>query len=162
MPRPFFFPKKTFWLVVICIPSLVAMGCRDPEAVETSPSKAHLGGSDGLQPNLNIDLGVIFVDDTVYHCFPFEQLRIDDSASVELLVSSCDCVRPSLVRYLDGAGESKFAIRLDFGVANTEYDLSRSHSLSVSTSIGFANGSQRSFVVNFVHSPSVSRSGGVQ
>lgn len=50
-----------------------------------------------------IDAGVIFCDRSSYLCIPLSRFGPSSSQDIESLVSSCECVKPSLVRYSDSS-----------------------------------------------------------
>ena len=48
---------------------------------------------------MEIDAGVIFSDRASYLCLPLSRFGMSSSDDIETIVSSCEYVKPSLVRY---------------------------------------------------------------
>ena len=61
-----------------------------------------------------INVGVLFSGEPSYMCIPMDQLGFDDAAAPIDLLSSCECVKPSIVTFVDRTGSSKWAVRIDF------------------------------------------------
>jgi len=63
---------------------------------------------------VQIDAGVIFADQASYLCFPLDQFGIASAGLVDHIESSCQCVRPRLVRYVGPSGQTIDGLRIDF------------------------------------------------
>jgi len=61
-----------------------------------------------------IDAGIVFADRDSYLCLPFEKVGLPSDASVASIKSSCDCLTPSLIEYVDANGHFAKAIFLKF------------------------------------------------
>lgn len=61
-----------------------------------------------------IDAGVIFRDRSSYLCVPLSRFGISSSENIELIVSSCECVKPSLVTYADITGTMAVGALFEF------------------------------------------------
>ncbi|HAC92291.1 MAG TPA: hypothetical protein DCF63_16930 [Planctomycetaceae bacterium] len=115
--------------LTLCTLMLASFGCSDPlrsthhrqsmrlaEKVEAESSfnidkPSLIRQSNG---NLSLDAGVVFADELSYLCVPLSRIGGLATADILSMESSCDCVRPSLVRYLDSTGEEVGGLRLDF------------------------------------------------
>jgi hypothetical protein len=102
-----------------------------------------------------IDAGIVFADESSYLCFPLSSLGIYQADSIEGMHSSCECIRPRLVRYLDHSREIVDAMRLDFVAdgAMTSNDDRQSYwpsLLSVELRLELASGNERTIRVNFL------------
>lgn len=62
----------------------------------------------------SMDAGVVFIREASYRCIPLAEFGIETADQVESVDSSCECVRPRLVSYLDDTQVSRDAVRLDF------------------------------------------------
>jgi hypothetical protein len=97
--------------------------------------------------------GVIFASEPSYLCVPLSRLGIDSADRIERIDSSCDCVRPRLVHFLDQNGQKARALRLDF-VPNSnppsDHKPSETFALQVELGLVIAN-SEVKLVVDFLH-----------
>jgi hypothetical protein len=121
-------------------------------------SSAVLAASSQLRSNqegIVLDSGVVFANEACYVCFPLSRLGISQASRVRRIISSCECVRPSLVRYHDHLRQEMDALRLDFvpegkGTANSGHVPYQSSLLSVEVRLELASGDERKVTVNFL------------
>ena len=71
---------------------------------------------------LLIDAGVVFADESSYHCVPLSRLGVTDFEEVVSLDSSCECTQFSIVRFDETAGGAARGLRISFipGATNTK------------------------------------------
>jgi hypothetical protein len=98
-----------------------------------------------------IDGGILLPSQQSYICFPLSKFGIDRAISVKRIDSSCSCVEPSFVRYLDERGEWNDALLLKF-TEESKTNASKEHSsattrLSVALTMTLA-GSQKVIAVD--------------
>jgi len=70
--------------------------------------------SSQAQKAVRIDAGIIFADRDGHVCPPFERLGLATGDDVTSLRSSCECVRPQLVKYVATNGDLLTAVMLQF------------------------------------------------
>ncbi len=70
--------------------------------------------SDSGKSSIVFDAGILFENEASYVCIPLEKLSIDSAQEIVSIESSCECVRPSVVRYHDRPSQEGVALRLDF------------------------------------------------
>lgn len=98
-----------FAMVLLAFASVVIPGgCRESKA-KPLPSESRV--SDTVS---EIDVGVVFCDRASCLCLPLSRFGVSDRLDVKTISSSCDCVRPSLVRYRSSSTESADGVWLDF------------------------------------------------
>jgi hypothetical protein len=98
------------------------------------------------------DAGMFFIDEPSYLCIPFERLGISEDRVVVSVTSSCDCIKPSVVKYRNGEQGSKSAIRLSLiAIDDAVNKHSRPVSLGVNVIVRYDDDQQQVFVVNFQH-----------
>jgi hypothetical protein len=82
-------------------------GCDGVASGTTAPS-LH------VPPSPVQDAGVVFADRENYLCVPITRLAIDPHDADISAKSSCECMRPSIVRYLTQRDEVADALRVDY------------------------------------------------
>jgi hypothetical protein len=98
------------------------------------------------------DAGMFFIDEPSFLCIPFERLGISEDRVVVSVTSSCDCIKPSVVKYRNGEQGSKSAIRLSLlAINDAVHKHSRPVSLGVNVVVRYDDDQQQVFVVNFQH-----------
>jgi hypothetical protein len=106
-----------------------------------------------------VQAGVILADRAGYLCLPFERLGFDEDAEIVSLQSSCECVQPSLVGYLDVDGLERPAMLLLFvpepGASEGDRAGAGAARLGVSIEATLASGQTRSFRVDLLHTMAV-------
>ena len=132
---------------------LAAEGCSSPvgfSADATIPAASPLSYV-GSSSN-RYDAGVLFANEESYLCLPLEKLGIDPAQEIVSVKSSCECVRPSVVRYLQRRSQEGVALRLDF-VEDTQghADETSPSSLAVEIKFQFASGTEHSVTIQFLH-----------
>ena len=103
---------------------------------------------------LEIDAGVIFSDRSSYLCIPPSRFGLSCSDDIETIVSSCECVKPSLVRYSDSLTTTADGVLFEFipdGVYR-ETTPQPIH-LAVEVKLTMVGGLTRTVTVNFLHAP---------
>ncbi len=146
---------------LVVLVSVMALGCGEsfPSSQHTASSffddltRPIQGATDGVV--LSIDAGVIEASQPNYSCLPLRTLGISRASCVKSVDSSCECVRPSLVRYTDESGTWEDALRLDFisDVMSTLPEQPTPISSRLSVIIKLKLGDSRTTVVrvNYVH-----------
>lgn len=133
-------------LTILAVMIATTMGCR--ELKQLDPPSSPSGGAVLTQ----LDAGIIFGDEPSYLCFSIDRFGLRSAAQIRDVVSSCECVRPSIVEYRNAASERASAIRFDFlsedGVADTSVS-----SLAVNISLALTSGETRQFTLQFLHTP---------
>jgi len=74
---------------------------------------------------------------------------MDDSVGIAEILSSCECVRPKVVRYLRRKKEKAVAVRLDFVNDSKANHYVDSVLLGVEIKVLLENGAQKMFTVEF-------------
>ncbi len=107
--------------------------------------------SDSQKSSFAFDAGIVFANEASYVCIPLEKFRINPAQEIVLIKSSCECVRPSVVRYLLQQKEEGVALRLDF-VDDTKGQVEINPiSLAVEIKFQFASGTEQSTTIQFLH-----------
>ncbi len=95
--------------IAVCIVGMMfTSGCGVSNA---TPS---VGQTDAVPATLEIDAGVILTDRASYLCVPLSRFGLSSSQYIESISSSCECVKPSLVRYADSSTTSAEGVLLEF------------------------------------------------
>ena len=132
---------------------LAAGGCGSPLGLFADATHDSAGSlTDSRKLSTAFDAGVVFVNEASYLCIPLQKLGIDPSQEILSVKSSCDCVRPSVVRFLQRRSQKGFALRLDF-VEETkgQKDETSPSSLAVEIKFQFASGTEQSVTIQFLH-----------
>jgi hypothetical protein len=104
------------------------------------------------ETELTFDAGMFFIDEPSYVCIPFERLGISEDRNVVAVVSSCECIVPTIVRYQSGAQKSKSAVRFDLKAeSKTESKGPMLASLGVKMTIKFDSTEDLEFIFVFQH-----------
>ena len=98
-------PMAVF-LAIACVS--FSSGC---EASSATPST---GTTSVDAATFEIDAGVIFSDRECYLVLPLSRFGLSSSEGVESVVSSCECVNPSLVWYSDSSTTTAKGVLLEF------------------------------------------------
>ena len=88
--------------------SLVSSGCG------TSNATPSVGKTDVVPVEFEIDAGVIFSDRASYLCLPLTRFGISSSDDIVSIDASCECVKPSLVRYPDSSTTTADGVLFEF------------------------------------------------
>ena len=111
-----------------------------------------VGKSEVTPANLEIDAGVIFSDRASYLCLPLSRFGLSSSDDIETIVSSCECVKPSLVRYSDSSTTTVDGVLFEFipdeAFPDTAAEPMR---LGVVTTFTLVGGDIETVTVNFLH-----------
>ena len=132
---------------------LNAGGCGSPlvlfadTTIPTASQVSHARSSSN-----RYDAGVLFANEASYLCIPLEKLGINPAQEILSVKSSCECVRPSVVRFLQRRSQEGVALRLDF-VEDTQghADETSPSSLAVEIKLQFASGTEQSVSIQFLH-----------
>ncbi len=132
---------------------LAASGCGSPlhgifadATLPAASQLSHVGSSSN-----RYDAGVLFANEASYVCLPLEKFGIDPAQEIVSVKSSCECVRPSVVRYLQLQSQEGFALRLDFIGDSKGQDEMSPISLAVEIQFEFADGAKQSASIQFLH-----------
>jgi len=99
----------------------------------------------------NFDAGVLFANEASYLCIPLERLGIGSAQEILSIKSSCECVRPSAVRYVRQISQDGVALRLDFVKDSQAQDNMDPVSLAVTIKLQLASGIEQSVTIQFLH-----------
>lgn len=150
-----------FLVAYVLINALVAIGC-DDGSFGKDGRQVEVGWSDRVEVNwdtsrlevvdqFSLDLGVVLPSHQNDVCFPLSKFGIDRTNSVRRVDSSCSCVEPTVVRYVDERGEWNEALRLSFkeepGISSEKDHTSVINRLSVAITLTLA-GSQKVVAVD--------------
>jgi len=130
----------------------VGLGCGNP--LEWSLDSPHADANpkeESRKSSSVLDVGVLFANESSYLCFPLEKLGIEVGKEIVSITSSCECVRPSVVRYLQRTGADGVAIRLDFIEDSKTRDKVDPISLAVVITVKFASRAEQSVTMQFLH-----------
>jgi len=109
---------------------------------------------------MEIDAGVIFSDRASYLCLPLSRFGRSSSDDIETIVSSCECVKPSLVRYSDSSTTTVDGVLFEFipdeAFPDTAAEPMR---LGVVTTFTLVGGDIETVTVNFLHTTATVDSG---
>ena len=79
----------------------------------------NIDDNNDASPSHRVDAGIVFADQASYLCFPLDRFNIASAKLVQNIESSCDCVVPSLVRYIGASGQMTDGLRIDFAREST-------------------------------------------
>ncbi len=103
---------------------------------------------------LEIDAGVIFSDRASYLCIPLSRFGLSGSEKIATIVSSCECVKPSLVRYSDSLTTTADGVLFEFDSEEASSDETpRPIQLGVIVTLTTHRGETRTVTVNIISSP---------
>jgi hypothetical protein len=126
-------------------------GCGRPVAGTSSEA----GGVVQQVPSA-VDAGVVFIDRESYLCLPLERVGLSPDAHVTSIKASCDCVEPSLVKYVAPGGEVEKGLMLRFtvepaGDSSSDRGTQAAMSLGVLIDFQLNDGATHRFTVNLLH-----------
>ena len=130
-----------------------ANGCSGPVGLSADANHIPVSSlSDSRKASTVFDAGVLFANEASYLCIPLEKLRINPAQEILSVKSSCECVRPSVVRFLQRRSQEGVALRLDF-VEDTkgQEDETSPSSLAGEIKFEFASGTEQSVTIQFLH-----------
>ena len=67
-----------------------------------------------IEKPANIDLGIVFSNESNYTCIPLERFGLERPDDVLSVTSTCDCIRPQLVEYLSTEKSHAWAVLLEY------------------------------------------------
>jgi hypothetical protein len=161
--------SKRVWSVCLVVICLATAGCGESSLAtisnsnktSTSDSKVstpeHVSRTGAI--SRTIDAGIVLADKAGYFCLPIEPVGLPPDAEIVSLKSSCECVQPSLVRYLADRQRMGQAILLEYlsEMPHTGVDREDSASevrpanLGVIIQVGLADGKIHDFTVILLH-----------
>ncbi|MCA9172319.1 MAG: hypothetical protein KDB23_31860, partial [Planctomycetales bacterium] len=105
-----------------------------------------------------VDAGVVFAGCPCYFCLPLSRLGLTSSDEIESINSSCECIKPSLVRYAATPTAIVDGLRLEFVAEDLSEDptLEPMH-LAVVVTLKLIGGKSKSVTVNFLCAPILSQ-----
>ena len=130
--------------------AVVALGCDAGSLAATGVSPVM-----ALQEKpAAIDVGVILSDRAGYFCLPIERLGIEADETLISVESSCECIQPSLVKFVGSDGSHQPAILLEYvdesaGSGNASNP--QSMNLGVIITVELASGKANDFTVTLLH-----------
>lgn len=94
-------------------PCLLGFGC---ERIEGRSSEIGLNASPNKespsQDKMMVDIGILFADREQILCLPLAKLGITRAAQVRSIVSSCDCIVPTVRDYAEPDGQMAVALEI--------------------------------------------------
>lgn len=143
--------SRSFWSAAVGL-IVVSEGCNSPAALSVDASVSTASQfSQSRRTAKKFDAGVVFANEASYLCIPLEKLGIDSAQEILSIKSSCECVRPSAVRYVRQISQDGVALRLDFVKDSQTQDNSDPVSLAVSIKLQLASGIEHSVTIQFLH-----------
>ena len=121
----------------------------DPLPVPESSKRHNQVQSDG---DLSLDVGIVDATLSSYICIPLARTGVDFASGIATLTSSCECVKPSLVKYINENKKWEDALRLHFVPDETVHSSSR---LSVVVKMTSIDSRVNAVRVNFIHAAQV-------
>jgi len=123
-------------------------------SLESARDVADPGGK--KVPSSQIDGGVIFADEASYLCFPLDRFGVASAELFDHLESSCQCVRPSLVRYVGPSGQTIDGLRFDFvHDAAVRESVTNPSSLAVEVRLSLTDSDVRVITVQFLQTKAI-------
>jgi hypothetical protein len=103
-----------------------------------------------------VDAGVVFIDRESYLCLPLERVGLPPDTHVTSIKASCDCVEPSLVKYVAPGGAVEKGLMLRFtaepaGDSSSDRSSQAAMSLGVLVDLQLNDGTTHRFTVNLLH-----------
>ena len=148
---------KLTWAMLFCciVVGLIfaAEGCSSPVGFSADATHDSAGSlTDSRKLSTAFDAGDLFANEASYLCIPLQKLGIDPSQEIVSIKSSCECVRPSVIRFLQRRSQERVTFRLDF-VEDTQghADETSPSSLGVEIKLQFASRTEHSVTVQFLH-----------
>jgi hypothetical protein len=136
---------RTAFLIALLV--VVASGCEAKKAPSYPAAK-----SSTVKPEINeIDVGIIFSNESSYLCFALEDLGIAHAEEIRAVRSSCDCVEPELVKYKKTDDIQGFALRLSFIAEANPEPIQRSVQLAVKVEFEFDDNRKQELDVKVLH-----------
>ena len=129
---------------------LISSGC------EVSTAKPSVAKTDLDPAHVQIDAGVVFSDRASYLCFPLSRFGISRAENIEAVDSSCDCLKPSIVRYPNTSATVADGLLFEFPIDyHTPNEASQPMHLGVEVNLRLVTGNTLTVTVNFLHAPFV-------
>jgi len=101
-----------------------------------------------------IDAGVVLSGQITSYCLPLSRIGIASSREIESLDSSCECVKPTLVRYSDTRATVADGLLLEFVAEdNASESEPGPMPLAVDVKLMLYSNESRTFTLNFLHAP---------
>lgn len=152
---------KLNWRLLFCC-ILVGLiftgeGCSSPVDFSADATKNSEGSlTESRKLSTVFDAGVLFVHESSYVCLPLQKLGIDRSQAIVSIKSTCECVRPSIVRFLERRSQEGVALRLDFveDIRGHAHEIDP-RSLAVEIKLQFASGTDQTVTIQFLHTMQV-------
>ena len=152
-------PGRCFSVAVVVGLIFAANGCSGPVGLSADANHIPVSSlSDSRKASTVFDAGVLFANEASYLCIPLEKLGIDPSQEIVSLKSSCECVRPSVIRYFKRQSQEGVALRLDFGDDSNGKDETSPTPLSVEIQFEFAVGAKQSVTIQLLHTTQIGKS----
>ncbi len=112
-------------------------------------------GASHNSASASINAGVVIADREGYLCLPLQRVGLEAEATIVSLSSSCECIRPCLVKYKVPGNSTQQGIVLEFVAEPTEGDASTTENsaadLSVIIETTLADGVKHCFTVDLLH-----------
>ena len=110
------------------------------------------GGKPDIAAALEIDAGVILSDRASYLSLPLSRFGLSSPQSIESISSSCECLKPSLVRYADSSATTADGVLLEF-IPDKPFDdtTPQPTGLGVVITFSMSGGETRTATVSFLH-----------
>ncbi len=136
-----------------------AQGCSSPVGISADATHSTKSQFPGSRTSTSVfDAGILFANETNYVCIPFGGLSIDPTQEITSIKSSCECVRPSVVRYVQRQSQEGVALRLDFVDDSKGPDETSPQSLAVEIQFEFASGAKQFVTIQFLLTTQIGKS----
>ncbi len=136
-----------------------AQGCNSPVGISADATYSTKSQFSGSRKSASVfDAGILFANEANYVCIPFEELSIDPAQEITSIKSSCECVRPSVVRYVQRQLQEGVALRLDFVDGSNGQDETSPKSLAVEIQFEFASGAKQLVTIQLLLTTQIGKS----
>ncbi|MEZ6034944.1 MAG: hypothetical protein R3C17_17770 [Planctomycetaceae bacterium] len=128
---------------------LVMSSCSGCDLTETTASDSQIRPAGG---DCEVDAGVVFAGCPSYFCVPLSRLGLTSSDEIELVNSSCECIKPSLVRYAATSTAIVDGLKLEFvAEEHTPDTLSQPLHLAIDVTLKLGGDKVRTVTIKLIH-----------
>lgn len=153
----------TFWIVVGSLIFCPFACSRNSITFEDSDGEAELPRAlrDTVAVSSSIDAGIVFANQSSYICVPLAQIGVMHSDDVISVKSSCECVQPLIVEYLEAPAKVGRALRVDF-IPELSHSIAPTApaKLAVEIILELDGGSKKTASIKFLHTTMVDKGTG--
>jgi len=128
---------------------MLLFSCTGCGLAETTASDSQI---QQLSDRCEIDAGVVFCGRAASYCMPLSRIGLSSSGEIATLDSSCECVKPTLVRYSVTSTTVAEGLLLEFVAEEQSSDSTpQPVHLAVEVKLKLVGGKSRTVTVNFLH-----------